>query len=133
MPGWSFFVGDKIKSNGNTAFSSISLDPAGVVEYPQTLKVVLIDSLGIPYSTNIELNENREMITLNQQDFQLDKSALLPRPYPTFLPYWFEPEVDHSLNMNRLENIQLLLLPEDNSGLINETAGFDLTRIWLSP
>lgn len=126
-------MGDKIKSNRKSAFSSISLEPAGVVESSQTLKIVLIDSLGISYSTNIKLNETGEMITLNQQDFQSDKSTLLPRPYPTFLSYRLEPEMDHSLNMNRLENIQLLLLADDNPGLINETTEFDLSQRWLKP
>jgi hypothetical protein len=43
------------------------------------------------------------------------KYALLPRPYPVFLPYWFESIPQKNKKMNtRLESIQLAI-PLDNS------------------
>ena len=58
------------------------------------------------------------------------KYALLPRPYPTFLPYWFESapqtnEIDKNL---KLESIQIALpLPEPGKEL--NSYGIKLKKI----
>lgn len=130
--GWSHFIGDIMDTMKSDESEQFIIEISGVIESTQTVTVVLTDRAGIPYETKIKVTPEVQQITLMENDFSIGRMALLPRPYPTFLPYWFEPESDKQLYLTEVENIQLLLVPEHNPQLINKEAGFSVTEIWLN-
>ena len=78
------------------------------------------DALGI--ERKITLNTNYEKITIPISQPEKFEYALLPRPYPIFLPYWFE-SVPHANEIDenpKLESVQIALpLPEPGNDLNN--------------
>ncbi|MEX2477151.1 MAG: hypothetical protein WD357_01865 [Gracilimonas sp.] len=129
VPGWSFHIGDIIENRKGSDLNEMKIHIGGVIESSQVVKVILTNKDGIPFETTIEVGPEMQAITMSENRFISGKMALLPRPYPTFLPYWFEPTSDQSLDMNEVENIQLLLVPENNTQRINREAGFQVTGI----
>lgn len=130
--GWSHFFGHMVNMIDKDKMDQVIIEISGGVKSTQTITVVLTDKAGIPYESKIEVPSEAQKITLNENDFGPGRMALLPRPYPTFLPYWFEPETNKSLDLSKIENIQLLLVPENNTQRINKKAGFSVTDIWLN-
>ncbi|SMO50070.1 membrane or secreted protein [Gracilimonas mengyeensis] len=131
IPGLSVYVGGYLKDRTGESFQTLSLKISGATAARQQLTVVVTDRRGIPYATGIEVTAQTETITLKKEDFEPGKMVLLPRPYPTFLPYWFEPEADGPLDVSEAEIVQVFLNPADNEDLIGKAAGFHMDGIWL--
>lgn len=132
VPGWSYYFGDIMKFLKKDNPEQITVEISSALESDQTVMVVLTNKAGIPYESEIKVTPGVQQVTLTENDFSTGRMALLPRPYPTFLPYWFGAESDKPLDLAEVENIQLLLVPELNSELINIEAGFSVTDIWLN-
>jgi len=82
------------------------------------------------FERKIPVNQKYEKILIPIADAGPMKYALLPRPYPTFLPYWFSsaPHEEKGENI-RLESIQISLpLNDFEKGQIGDY-GIKLKRI----
>lgn len=97
----------------------------------QILTVVLVNADGIPFSTDVTLTSNSDKISVQLSEFKQGKMALLPRPYPTFLPFWFKPNSQSKLIGSHIEIVQVMLVPEKNEHLITKPVGFNISEISL--
>ena len=75
------------------------------------LQVALITSDGMAYGgiVNLEPKAGEHLLTL--RDLKQVKLVTLPRPYPTFLPYYFKGGSGKELDLIRIETIQLSIGP----------------------
>ncbi len=109
-----FYTGDYLKNSGADGSKlefEIMKKPGG----PDSVLVRIIFSNSTGFERKIILNNNYEKIILPVYLPEKFKFALLPRPYPTFLPYWFEsvPPKEAMTRNLRIESIQLAIpLPE---------------------
>jgi hypothetical protein len=74
------------------------------------------------FEREIKLETDYEKIVVPISKPEKLKYALLPRPYPTFLPYWFEsvPQINTIQKNLKLGSIQIALpLPEPGKELKN--------------
>ena len=71
------------------------------------------------FERKIPVTSDYKNISINLSQPEKFKFALLPRPYPTFLPYWFESEPRENKNP-KIESIQIAIpLPEPGEDLNN--------------
>jgi hypothetical protein len=82
--------------------------------YMDSINVRCIFNDGTGFDRNVAIKNEYEKILIPLSEPEQMKYALLPRPYPVFLPYWFESIPQKNKNINtRLESIQLAI-PLDN-------------------
>jgi hypothetical protein len=118
-----------IQQDGKLRISAHSL-----IERNQTITVTMVNDLGLPFSADAVLVPGSTEIVLNMEAFSSGRTALIPRPYPTFLPYWFTPGTVSSVLNSTIEVVQLALLPEKNKDLLGSNVGFAVSEItYLAP
>ncbi|MGE5796497.1 MAG: hypothetical protein ACM34N_06920, partial [Ignavibacteria bacterium] len=109
-----FYTGDYLKDSP-AAGSQIELEIMKKPQGPDSVLVRIIFSNSTGFERKISLKNNYEKIILPVSLPEKFKFALLPRPYPTFLPYWFEsvPPKNATTHNLRIESMQLAIpLPE---------------------
>ncbi len=117
-----FYVGDYVKSMNRIDNDEIEFEMKKTSGGPDSILVRMLFNNGSGLERKINLKTNYEKIIVPISKPEKLRYALLPRPYPTFLPYWFESvpqknSVDKNL---KLESIQIALpLPEPDKGLNN--------------
>ena len=110
-----FYVGDYIKNIDRTEDNGIGLEVKKKPEDPDSIFVRVLFNNGSGFGRKISLGSEYEKITVPISQPEYFRYALLPRPYPTFLPYWFEstPQLNTGNKNLKLESIQIALpLPE---------------------
>lgn len=117
-----FYVEDYLKNVQRDDNDKLELEIKKNSEGPDTILVRMIFNNSTGFERKIILKTNYEKITIPISQPEKLKYALLPRPYPTFLPYWFEsvPQADAIIKNPRLESIQISVpLPEPGKELNN--------------
>ncbi|HSL87364.1 MAG TPA: hypothetical protein VK861_10555, partial [Bacteroidales bacterium] len=121
------YVGDEIKGILKYAekYSRIVINGKSA-DKPVKIKVVLIDSEGNAFNAGAVLTADQEFQKINLSDLRKSPMLLIPRPYPGFLPLWYEGK-DDSFSLADIERLQLIVPAEGNE----ELEGFELTSITL--
>jgi hypothetical protein len=96
-------------------------------EKPVLIEVSLINKDGNTFTAKAVLSINQDVQSLNLKDLAEGKMALLPRPYPGFLPFWYSAKNEKPFSLSEIERIQLTVPIEGNVDL----PGFELTSITL--
>ncbi|MBL0740512.1 cellulase family glycosylhydrolase [Chryseolinea lacunae] len=78
---------------------------------PCTLQVALVMNDGTAYGATVTLDPNATEATLNLNQLHPVKLVTLPRPYPSFLPYYFESSKQSPLNLSAVEALQFSIGP----------------------
>ena len=93
------------------------------------VRVLYDNSLG--FDRKIQLATDYDKITIPLSQPEKFKFALLPRPYPTFLPYWFESIPNsNSKTVLKPESIQISL-PLQEPGEELNNYGIKLKKIYF--
>lgn len=74
-------------------------------------QVALVLADGNSYGTIVQLTPEMKEHRILISDLKEVKTVTLPRPYPTFLPYFFEHRITGDIDMNRLEALQFSIGP----------------------
>ncbi len=82
----------------------------------EKLMIALVMNNGASFGKIIELNNEVEEIEIKLEDLKPVKTVTLPRPYPGFLPYYFDHSYTGDLKMEDIESIQFSIGP----GIENE-------------
>lgn len=78
------------------------------------LQVALLTSQGAAYGTDVLLTAEMKDTKVSVDQFKPQKSVLMPRGYPIFVPYWFEYATDAPLLLKDAESLQLVILIPGN-------------------
>ena len=78
---------------------------------PEKLMVALVMKNGAAFGKLIELNPQAEEIYIDINDLKPVKTVTLPRPYPGFLPYYFEHSFEGNLDLENVESLQFSIGP----------------------
>jgi hypothetical protein len=114
-----FYTGDYLKNSG-AGGSKIEFEIMKKPGGPDSVLVRMIFNNSTGFERKISLKNNYEKIIIPVSIPEKFKFALLPRPYPTFLPYWFEsvPPKEARTGNLRIESIQIAFpLPEEGQEL----------------
>jgi len=83
------------------------------------VQLALIMQDGMAYGGVLDIGVDEGLYTLSLDHLIKVRTVLLPRPYPTFLPYWFEMNLGGNLDLKEVESIQISIgpgIPENEYG-----------------
>lgn len=95
------------------------------------VQVALITSDGSAFGGLITLKPGSSDYALDIKDLQLVKTVVLPRPYPTFLPYYFTGIGSDKYFMTRVESLQISIGPGIPEAELQSKHGFAIESVRL--
>ncbi len=110
-----WFTGNLIKKNAaaldkvkNLVFKG---DLSGDIEFPIQITLVMTDGSGFGYLIQPDTKNEKGEYFAPVNKFKRTKAVLMPRPYPTFLPYYSEAGKAKSLDLSKVEAIEVSIGP----------------------
>jgi hypothetical protein len=96
-----------------------------------TLQIALITKEGVAYGKSVVVTPEKGDYTISLADLIPVKSVTLPRPYPTFLSYYFQPASTGEFILDRIESIQLSIGPGIPENELQEKHGIAIESVRL--
>ena len=108
-----FFFGQKISGRRGElpGRQRLVVSGRGLNDKPCPIQVALITKGGQAYGATIILPQSQGEITISISDLKPVKLVTLPRPYPTFLPYFFESGTQPAFNIGDSDTLQISIGP----------------------
>lgn len=98
---------------------------------PCKLQIAFVLNDGSSFGKVIEIGTELKSYTLSLQDIKPVKTVTLPRPYPTFLPYYLEADFTSTFDMQQVESLQFSIGPEIPKNEIKDAHGISIISISL--
>ena len=95
----------------------------------EKLQLALVDSNGFSFGKIIELTSETKEYTIKISELELVKTVTLPRPYPSFLPYYLAHTKGEEFHMENVEAIQLSVGPGLNKDEQTQAHSFAIESI----
>jgi hypothetical protein len=124
------YTGKKISDRKQDlpAMTKIVLRARSLNEKVCKMQVALVLKNGSAYGGIITADINLQDYSLSLADLKPVKTVLMPRPYPRFLPYYFENKSAGSFDISEVESVQFSIGPgmalnelEDKHGIAIES------------
>ncbi|WP_372920057.1 cellulase family glycosylhydrolase [Salegentibacter sp.] len=132
---YSFKYNFNRKTEGRkTEFSGtdkLILKARALNEKPTKLQVALLMKNGAAFGTTLSLNPDSKKYEISLKDLKPVKTITLPRPYPTFLPYYFEHKNSDDFNIEDVESLQFSIGPGLNEEEQLEKHGVGIISVLL--
>lgn len=127
------FIIDKIKgrkedlsSKENIIFYGKSLN-----NKPCKLQIAFVLDDGSSFGEVIEINTELKEYKLSLKDLKSVKTVTLPRPYPSFLPYYLEHDLNAYFDINKIESIQFSIGPGIAKNELEKNHGIGIISLHL--
>jgi len=101
----------------------------GNTKFPIQVSLVMKD--GSAFGTIIEINSEDKSYSVKLDDMKKVRPVLLPRPYPTFLPYYSKAGKADSLDLNQIESLQISIGPGIKEEDWGKTYELMISSVWL--
>lgn len=98
---------------------------------PCQLQLALVTKDGTAYGGIITINPTGGEYELSIAELKKVKLVTLPRPYPTFLPYYFESTNTAKLDLNSIESLQFSIGPGLPDDRLTEKNGVAIVSVRL--
>ena len=108
-----FNFSKKIKGRNNELAEQkkLVLNARSISGKTEKLQVAFVDKNGSSFGKIIELTPENGEYAIDLSELKPVKTVILPRPYPGFLPYYFEHNNRDSFNIKNVESIQISIGP----------------------
>lgn len=128
-----YFFGKKIEGRRNDldGVQELIFHGRSLNDKPCYVQVALVSKNGNAYGKTILVTQEKKDYSISLADLQHVKTVLLPRPYPTFLPYYFQETSAPSFQLGDMESIQISIGPGINEKDVLEPHGIALESIRL--
>ncbi len=128
----NYSVMENIKSRKQDLVSKSELVFKGNgLEKATKIQIALTMDNGSSFGKIITLEENAKEFIIPLAELEEVKTVTLPRPYPSFLPYFFDHENEDDFEISRLEKIQISIGPGLSETEKNESQGIAIRAIYL--
>ncbi|MFY0608556.1 MAG: membrane or secreted protein [Cyclobacteriaceae bacterium] len=94
-------------------------------------QVALVTKEGVSYGNVVTLESQTKELRIDLSQLIRVETVTLPRPYPSFLPYCFDPGDTSDFDNTDIESIQFSIGPGIPSDQMDETHGVALESVWL--
>lgn len=98
---------------------------------PCKLQIALVMNDGVSFGGIIDVTPEVNEYVLPLKDLKMVKTVTLPRPYPSFLPYYLDHNLNSSFNINNVESIQFSIGPGISDNGIKEKHGVAIISVKL--
>ncbi|MBL7846366.1 MAG: membrane or secreted protein [Cyclobacteriaceae bacterium] len=108
-----YFFGNKVAGRRTEVGSrnKLILNARSLEDRPFPIQVALIMKNGTAYGAEVKIEPVQQEYTLSLASLKPVPIVTLPRPYPTFLPYFFEPTQAAPFDPALIESLQLSIGP----------------------
>ena len=117
---------DCVKNAREVVFRGRSLS-----ENTGKVQVALVSADGKAFGSVIDLNDSTREYRIPLEEFREVDRVILPRPYPTFLPYYFEHNAEDAFDLTRMEALQISIGPGLYSQQLDGKQGLAVESVWL--
>ncbi len=127
------FVVDEMTGRKNDVSSKTDIVFYGKAlnEKPCKLQIALVMDDGSAYGNVIEIGTELKNYNLAIKDLKPVKTVTLPRPYPSFLPYYLEHDISSDFDIRRVESIQFSIGPEIPEDELENRHGISIISVNL--
>jgi len=127
------FIIDKIKDRKTDLLSKKTLIFKGraLNDKPCKLQIAFVLDDGSAYGNVIEIGTETKEYLLNLDDLKPVKTVTLPRPYPSFLPYYLEYDISSDFDISRAESLQFSIGPDIPVDEFNNPHGIAIINVSL--
>ncbi len=98
---------------------------------PNKIQVALVTRNGASFGKVIELLPTQQEYVILLSNLEPVKTVTLPRPYPSFLPYYFDHNFSQTFNIKEVESIQISIGPGLGKEEVKEKQEIGLTSVRL--
>ncbi|MDP3358679.1 MAG: hypothetical protein Q8S41_04955 [Lutibacter sp.] len=107
------FILDKIQGRKNDLYSMENLIFKGrsLNDKPCKLQIAFVMNDGSSFGNTLEIGTESTDYKMSLADLKPVKTVTLPRPYPSFLPYYLEHNLSSEFDINKVESIQFSIGP----------------------
>ena len=98
---------------------------------PGKIQLALVMKDGSAYGGIITAGANSQDYMLLLADLKPVKYVLMPRPYPTFLPYYFDNKSTSNFDLSEVESIQFSIGPGIPENELDEKHGIAIESVRL--
>ncbi|MFD1314214.1 hypothetical protein [Namhaeicola litoreus] len=98
---------------------------------PCKLQIALVMNDGHAYGKVIEIDPLTKDYGLNLSDLKPVRTVTLPRPYPTFLPYYLDHQLTSPFDLTKVESVQFSIGPEIPKDALNQKHGIEIVSLRL--
>lgn len=102
----------KIQNRNLAGKNKLVVTGRALGDKPEKIRLALVMDNGASFGKTIELNNEIQDIEINLKDLKPVKTVTLPRPYPGFLPYYFDHSYAGDLKIEEVESIQFSIGPD---------------------
>ena len=95
------------------------------------LQIALVMSDGSAYGDVIEIGQELKLYYIPLKNLKPVRTVTLPRPYPTFLPYYLDHNINRTFDMSKVESIQFSIGPEIPEDQWKEKHGIGIVNLRL--
>lgn len=128
-----FFFGQKISGRRGelSGRQQLVVSGRGLNDNPCLLQIALITKSGQAFGAIVTLPATQSEVTIPIADLKAVKLVTLPRPYPTFLSYYFEGSMPPTLNIIDIETLQISIGPGLSDEELKKPQGVVLRSVRL--
>ena len=127
------FIIDKIKNRRDDLDSKNALifRARALNDKPCKLQIAFVMDDGASFGTTIEIGAATQDYKISLSDLKPVRTITLPRPYPGFLPYFLEHNLQSAFDIGRVESLQFSIGPEITEKELEEKHGLGIISVRL--
>ena len=127
------FILDKINDRQEDLSSkeTVIFKGAALNSKPCKLQIAFVMNDGAAFGNVIEIGTETKEYKLLIKDLKPVKTVTLPRPYPSFLPYYLDHNLNSEFDINKIESIQFSIGPEILKTDLKNTHGISIISVSL--
>ncbi len=121
-------------TNGNTDLSSkqnLVLKGRSLNDKSCKLEIALVMDNGASFGAVINVGPELNEFILPIKDLIMVKTVSLPRPYPSFLPYYLDHNLDSDFDINNVESVQFSIGPGISESDVKNKHGIAIISLKL--
>lgn len=127
------FVGDKLKGRKEDATkkTDLVLQARSLMEGPRPLQVALVMKDGSAYGVTLKLQPTLERYRIPIEALKRVPTVTLPRPFPTFLPYYLDHDLKNGLELDQVESVQFSIGPGLRKDQLDKPHAIGVQQVYL--
>ncbi|SFZ94210.1 hypothetical protein SAMN05428642_1043 [Flaviramulus basaltis] len=98
---------------------------------PCKLQIAFVLNDGSSFGKTININTELKNYSININELKPVKTVTLPRPYPSFLPYYLEHNITSGFDINKIESIQFSIGPGIPKNELEDKHGISIISLEL--
>ncbi len=128
-----YFFGRKVEGRKKDlqSFTKVVFTGRSLNDKPCTVQLALVAKDGSAYAHSLVVTPEKGEFIISLPDLRSVKPVTMPRPYPTFLSYYFEPSSVSDFSIKDTESLQISIGPGIPAHQLQEKHGIAIESIRL--